>query len=126
MPLKLILILIIILVISFIALLIRQQQKKSAAIKDRHKRLTDVSSNIKVIIEDFSEESPENAKLLSSFDKVFAEKISKILESPQTLPFYDQLDREILNILSVLADIPEKNDSSALVELIKEWESKEI
>ena len=120
------LIIIIILVISFIALWIKQKRKKAAAIKDRHKRLTDVSSNIKVIIEDFSEESPENAKLLSSFDKVFAEKISKILESPQTLPFYDQLDREILNILSVLADIPEKNDSSALVELIKEWESKEI
>ena len=116
---RLTLIIIIILVIGFIALWIKQKRKKAAHLKERHNKLIDVYANIKVLIGDTSEESPENAKLLSTFEKIFSEKTSKVLESDGTSETYDQLDREFLNVLSALVDISEKNDPTLLIEQIK-------
>ena len=125
------LIIIIILVISFIALWIKQKRKKAAAIEDRKKQLNNFYLAVKDAIALIHENNSENIELVSAFDKVFSEKVSKVLESPYDPAAYDELgcgllNIEALNILSVLADILEKNDTSKLVELIKEWESKEV
>ena len=97
----------------------KQKRKRAALLKERHNTLVSLHAEIKVLIAQTSEESPENAKLLSAFENILSKKVSRVLASPCTSEIYDELDREFLNILSALANISEKNDPTLLIEQIK-------
>ena len=121
------LIIIIILVISFIALWIKQKRKKAAAIKDKRKKLNDFYLAIQDAVQWAYENCPEHKKILTTFDKVFSEKMSNLLESENYASVNDEMiNREFIKIATLIADIPKNNDLTELEKLITEWESKEF